>query len=252
MFPSQTTDDVTKLEIREASPTHFLMKVESFSFLGKNGIHKYESGEFRAGEHKWRLIIHPNEDKTGIDSDYLSVFLAISDTTSLPSSWEVNAVFSFFLFNQISCNYLYSLGRTRRFLPMKQDWGISKFMSKKILMDPSNGFLMDNNCVFGAEVFIVEKSAVFESLSPKNVTVPLAQMGEFAPSSIFSFPMKKNVTVPYQRVWEISNFSKLGDVWTSEEFVVGGYKWIVSVYPKGRNICEGLCLAVYIVETLFY
>ncbi|KAL8482877.1 hypothetical protein ACS0TY_025785 [Phlomoides rotata] len=63
MSPSQTTDDVTILEIREASPTHFLMKVESFSMLGKNGIHKYESGEFRAGEHKWRLILYPNEDK---------------------------------------------------------------------------------------------------------------------------------------------------------------------------------------------
>ncbi|KAL8482880.1 hypothetical protein ACS0TY_025787 [Phlomoides rotata] len=230
MSLAQTADvslvpEVAKLETREASPSHFLVKFESFSSFGKNGIHKFETGEFGAGGYKWRLIIYPNEDKTGIDSNYLSMYLAISDTTSLPASLEVNAVFSFFLFNQISCNYLYSLGRTCRFLPMKQVWGISKFMSMKLLMDPSNGFLIDNNCVFGAEVFILEKSAVFECLSPKNVTVP------------------------YKRVsleWEISNFSKLGDVWTSEQFVVGGHKWDVSVYPKGNKSGKGCYLEVYL------
>ncbi|KAL8482862.1 hypothetical protein ACS0TY_025772 [Phlomoides rotata] len=222
----QTADDVTILEIREASPTHFLMKVESFSLLGKNGIHKYESGEFTAGEHKWRLILYPNEDKTGIDSRYISVGLAISDTASQePANWEVNALFSISLLNQITGNYHYS-GRTQRFQAMKSEWGISKFISKEILMDQSNGFLVKGNCVFGAEVFIVERLAVSECLSVKNVTVP------------------------YKHDWKISDFSQLGRCWTSDKFVVVDLNWEVSVFPKGESHEKGRNEAASIFLTL--
>ncbi|KAL8482858.1 hypothetical protein ACS0TY_025770 [Phlomoides rotata] len=76
-------------------------------------------------------------------------------------------------------------------------------------MDPSNGFLVKDNCVFGAEVFIVEKIGVSECLSVKNVTNSC------------------------KRDWKISNFSELGHCWTSDKFVVEGINWEVSVYPKG-------------------
>ncbi|KAL8482872.1 hypothetical protein ACS0TY_025780 [Phlomoides rotata] len=98
---------------------------------------------------------------------------------------------------------------------MKSEWGISKFISKEILMDPSNGFLVKGNCVFGAEVFVVEKLAVSECLSVKNVTVP------------------------YKRDWKISNFSQLGHCWTSDKFVVEGLNWEVCVYPKGQSHEKG-------------
>ncbi|KAL8482869.1 hypothetical protein ACS0TY_025781 [Phlomoides rotata] len=220
----QKADDDAILETRESPPSHFLMRVESFSLLGKNGIHKYESGEFTAGRYKWRLILYPNEKKTGIDSKYVSVYLAISDTASLqPANWMVGAVFSIFLLNQISGNYHYSSARTRRFMAMKLEWGISNFISKKTLMAPSNGFLVDNNCVFGAEVFILKKSPVYECLSVKDVSA-----------------------VPFKRDWKISNFSNLGDVWTSEQFVAGGHNWEVLLYPKGNGHQKGRYLASFL------
>ena len=39
--------------ISEAAPSHFILKIQSFSLLAKNGIEKYESGEFEAGGYKW-------------------------------------------------------------------------------------------------------------------------------------------------------------------------------------------------------
>lgn len=89
---------------------------------------------------------------------------------------------------------------------MKTEWGISKFMSKEMLEDPSHGFLIDNNCVFGAEVFVVEKLAVSECLSLKSVIDP------------------------YKLDWKISNFSKLGHCWTSNKFVAEGLNWFL--FPK--------------------
>ncbi|EYU25540.1 hypothetical protein MIMGU_mgv1a023300mg [Erythranthe guttata] len=142
------------METREVPSAHFLIKIESFSLFDKYKINKYETSEFVAGEYK---------------CDYISVNLAMTDTSSLPTNWEVNVVSNIFLFNQISGHYHYSPGITRRVQTMKFEWGLSKFISKEILSDPSNGYLVNDTCVFGAEVFVIERQAAVECLSLDNV-----------------------------------------------------------------------------------
>ncbi|XP_012851649.1 PREDICTED: ubiquitin carboxyl-terminal hydrolase 12-like [Erythranthe guttata] len=162
-----SSTEITAMETREASPAHLLVKIESFSLLGTCSIDEYETREFVAEDYKWRLIIYFN----GKNCEYVSVSLAMADTSSLPANWEVNVVFNIFLYNQISGNYLSSPGRTRCFLETKSEWGISKFISKKILSDPSNGYLVNDNIVFGAEVFVVKKDAIIECVSLNNINI---------------------------------------------------------------------------------
>ncbi|KAL3642069.1 hypothetical protein CASFOL_012884 [Castilleja foliolosa] len=184
-----------EMETREASPAHFLIKIDSFSLLDKHGIDKIESKQFEVGYDKWRLIIYPNgKDEEG----YVSVYLAIAGTDNLLSNWEVNATFSICLFNHFSGNYSYSLGRARRFHALKQKWGFEKFISIQKLTHPSNGYVVDDKCVFGVEVFVNENEAVTECLSVKSVD-----------------------EVPYKREFRITNFSTLEDKWVSEEFTFG-------------------------------
>ncbi|EYU23199.1 hypothetical protein MIMGU_mgv1a020637mg, partial [Erythranthe guttata] len=195
----------------------------TFSLLESRGIHKYETKEFVAGNHKWRLIIYPDgDDNVGNDKNHISLYLAMVENSSLPANRVVNAVFSIFLFNQNSGNYLCSLGITRRFQTMKSEWGFSKFISKKVMSEPSNGYLVDDKCVFGAEVFVVNTNALTGCLS-----------------------LKKTVT-PYKRDWKIRNFSKLGDVWKSETFKAGGKKWNVLLHPKGCGGAKGNGVAIFL------
>ncbi|EYU41015.1 hypothetical protein MIMGU_mgv1a025326mg [Erythranthe guttata] len=223
MSVTSAADEVTTMETREASPSHFLIKIESFSLLEKCGIEKYETKVFAAGEYKWRLIIYPDGDNTfGKDRDYVSVHLAMADTSSLPANFEVNVVFTIFLFNQISDNYLPSLGITRRFHAMKSEWGFSKFISKEILLDPSNGYLVDDKCVFGAEVFVIKREAVTETLHLKNVDIP------------------------YKHDFKISNFSKLLGVWESEKFSAGDQEWKIILYPKGNGKATGRYVSIFL------
>ncbi|EYU25565.1 hypothetical protein MIMGU_mgv1a025565mg [Erythranthe guttata] len=209
-----TKDEVTTLNTREAPPAHFMIKIESFSVLEKYGIKKYETKEFVAGDYKCnggglnlyrRLILKFN----GKDSDYISVYLAMADTTSLPTNWEVNALLSVFLFNQIPGNYLSSTGRTLCFQATKSEWGISKFISrrqrifarrKKVLSDPSNGYIIDDSCVFGAEVFVVKRELVIERV------------------------LLTNVNTYYNHALEISGLYQLPQRWVCEEFDAGGQK----------------------------
>ncbi|EYU25596.1 hypothetical protein MIMGU_mgv1a020961mg, partial [Erythranthe guttata] len=175
------------METREVPSAHFLIKIESFSLFDKYKINKYETSEFVAGEYKCN----------GKDSDYISVNLAMTDTSSLPTNWEVNVVFNIFLFNHISGHYLYSPDVSKT---MKFEWGLSKLISKEILSDPSNGYLVNDTCVFGAEVFVIERHAAVECLSLDNVDTR------------------------YKHDLKISDFSKLEETWNSAYFIAGGQK----------------------------
>ncbi|XP_049414550.1 uncharacterized protein LOC125877246 [Solanum stenotomum] len=210
------------MEVRDASPAHYLLKIESFSLLSESGIDKFESNEFEAGGHKWRMIVYPdgNTDENG--SGHISVYLAISGTTSLPANWEVNAIFTFFLFNQLRDNYLSVRGKMRRFQSFKCLWGLAKFISHNTFKEASNGYLVNDKCVLGAEIFVVQRQAIGECLS-----------------------MVKS-TDSFKREWKICNFSKLGENWVSEEFTVGGYKWKLSLYPKGNANNKGCDISIFL------
>ena len=55
--------------------------------------------------------IYPNGDKTKGGQDHISMYLEMMDTTSLPAGWEVNAIFNFFVFDQIRDKYVGFQGR---------------------------------------------------------------------------------------------------------------------------------------------
>ncbi|KAL3641574.1 hypothetical protein CASFOL_012389 [Castilleja foliolosa] len=216
-------------ETRVASPANFLVKINSFSLLEKHGIQRLETREFKAGNYMWRLVIYPNGHGTGKDdkaADYVSVYLAITNTSALPSNWEVNATFSICLFNHVSSNYIYSLGRARRFHALKQAWGFKKFISRKALADPSKGCMFEDKCVFGAEVFVNENKAVIECMSVKSVDKE-----------------------PYKREFKITNFSRLKAKWpVSNEFTVGGYKWrLMYIQMETGEGLEAAYLSIYVV-----
>lgn len=80
-------------------------------------------------------------------------------------------------------------------------------MTKEALMDSSMGFLVEDSCVFGAEVYVLKNERVNEHL----------RLVEAA--------------YPYKRDWKISNLSKVEDeIWKSEVFEVEGYNWYVCTY----------------------
>ncbi|XP_070052807.1 MATH domain and coiled-coil domain-containing protein At3g58250-like isoform X3 [Nicotiana tabacum] len=103
-----------------------------------------------------KLIIYPNGDDNIEGNDYISVYLAIANDSSLPGGWEANAVFSFFLFNHLCENYLVIRGQVLRFHKVKSKWGFSKFISHKALKEQSDGYLVDDSIIIGAEVFVVK------------------------------------------------------------------------------------------------
>ena len=78
-----------------------------------------------------------------------------------------------------------------RFHKMKREWDFIELLSHDTLRDASNGFLVDDRCIFGVEIFVINRPGEGESLS----------FVKEAANDIYT--------------WKISNFSALINITTS-------------------------------------
>uniref|UniRef100_A0A6N2LMT6 Protein kinase domain-containing protein n=1 Tax=Salix viminalis TaxID=40686 RepID=A0A6N2LMT6_SALVM len=126
-------------EERHVAPAHYSMKIDSFSLLSEMVDNSYESREFEASGYK-KLILYPNGDKSRNGDGYISLYLVMADTTGFPPGWEINAIFKFFVFDQLQDKYLtIGDGRLKRFSAIKNKWGFPQMLSLSIFNNASNG-----------------------------------------------------------------------------------------------------------------
>ncbi|KAF3963818.1 hypothetical protein CMV_011832 [Castanea mollissima] len=188
----ENPDDISRST--SDSPTmHFTVKIKSFSLLAKYSMERYETGEFESGGYKWKLVIYPNGNKDKNVTEHISLYLAIEAADLRPPGWEVHAIFRFFLYDQIRDNYL-------------------------TIEDASNGYLVDDTCVFGAEVFVSKQRSM-----DKGECLEL---------------IKESITNKF--AFRIENYSRLtADDYDSNSFNVGNYKWKIWLSPNGKGIGMG-------------
>ncbi|KAL6952174.1 CSN-associated deubiquitinating enzyme Ubp12 [Sarracenia purpurea var. burkii] len=72
----------------------FTWKIKNFSKLGTKKLY---SEVLCVGEYKWRVLIYPK----GNNADYLSLYLDVADSKTLPYEWSRDAHFNLALINQI-------------------------------------------------------------------------------------------------------------------------------------------------------
>ncbi|KAG5239434.1 MATH domain and coiled-coil domain-containing protein [Salix suchowensis] len=216
--------------VSEASPMHYMVKIELFSLLAKNAVETFESGIFEAGGYKWKLVLYPNGNKSRNVKDYISLYLAMVDTSSLPPGWEVNVIFRLFLLDQITDSYLViQAGKERSFHGLKLECGFDHFIQLSTFNDARHGFLLGDTCVLGAEVYVSGERS----------------RGEGEVLSMAKEPPTHKYT------WNIVNFSKLDEKPTeSPLFRTGDHQWKILLYPKGKDLGMGTYLSLYLVLDL--
>ncbi|KAI7982511.1 Ubiquitin carboxyl-terminal hydrolase 12 [Camellia lanceoleosa] len=131
-------------EGRDIPPSHYSFKIQSFSSLSKASIEKYSSDKFEAGDYKWKLSIYPNGNKDRDGQGNVSVSLTL-----------VKAIVNFFVFDQVGDKY-YTLS-VRRFHAIQTELGVANFIDVEVFSDSSNGYFVDDTCVFGIDIFILKQ-----------------------------------------------------------------------------------------------
>ncbi|XP_059654599.1 uncharacterized protein LOC132301358 [Cornus florida] len=211
--------------LRDVQPAHYLFKIESFSILLESGIEKHVSNAFEAAGYKWKLSFYPNGNKKKNVKDHISMYLVITDTDKLPCGWEVNANFKFFVFDHILDKYLTieDVVQVRRFHKMKTAWGLDQFLSPDTLKNTSNGYLVDDCGVFGAEVFAIKHAGKGECLSIKK-------------------ELYNNIYT-----WRVAKFSSIAKEYLyPDEFKINEWKWKILLYTKGDKKSDGRSLSLYL------
>ncbi|XP_022773693.1 BTB/POZ and MATH domain-containing protein 3-like [Durio zibethinus] len=211
---------------RDLRPAHYLFNIESFSLLVNTGLEKYESHAFEVGGYNWRLSLYPNGNKKSNGFGFISLYLQIEGTENLPRAWEVYANFRFFVLDQIRDKYLTieeDDGPIKRFYNMKTEWGNAQLLSLDHFKDASNGYLVDDCCTFGVEIFVIKQTGKLERLS----------MTKDPPNNKITFTLQ--------------NYSKsYSDSYTSDIQTIGDSKWRLLVYPRGNRAQKDIALSVFL------
>ncbi|KAL5794955.1 hypothetical protein ACOSP7_003549 [Xanthoceras sorbifolium] len=217
------SEDILREE-RDFQPAHFILKIESYSSL-LDEEERYETGVFDVGGYKWKLILYPHGNKTC--KDHISLYLLIDESNCFPNDkWTVCVNFKLFVLNQKTMKYLtiQDAKRTVRYfdkLRIEQGWG--QFISLDEFNDPCNGYLVNDCCVFGAEILVFQP--------PSGIEETITMVKEL-----------DNRTY----TWSIKNFSNLENDLYSDEFTVGGRKWKLELCPKGYKTGKGKSLSLFL------
>ncbi|KAL1188204.1 Ubiquitin C-terminal hydrolase 12 [Cardamine amara subsp. amara] len=200
--------------------------MESFNTLLKSTYaERYESRPFAVGGYNWTLVVYPNGNKKDSGSGYLSLYVAIDNSTLVSAQQEVYADLRFYIFNKNERKY-FTIQDTDvwKFNVFKTMWGFSQVLPVDTFKDPKNGYLYDgDHCEFGVDVTIPSLFKKFEL---------------FSVTDHFSNP---------RFTWTLRGFSTLlKDSYLSDEFSIGGRSWNVRVYPNGDATREGKALSMFL------
>ncbi|KAL3812224.1 hypothetical protein ACJIZ3_013492 [Penstemon smallii] len=212
----------------DTPPSHYIVTIKLFSQITKNNIDKYTSSDFQAGGYKWKLVLHPDGNKSKGITDHISMYLVIAEGNSLPPGWEIRAVFRLFLLDQNRDIYLTlqdTAEKGRRFHGMKLESGFDKFIPQVAFKDSANGYLVNDTCIFGAEVYVCQEKHIGK--------------GE-------SLAMIKDA-ISYKNTWRIENFSSLTEECVdSKPFNAADHKWKIQLYSMGKGSGTGSYISMYL------
>nr|GMC47776.1 MATH domain and coiled-coil domain-containing protein At3g58250-like [Ipomoea batatas] len=165
------------------------------------------------------FLVYPNGDVKTNSIGHISMSVCIEDAAALPKDWAKYADLKFFIYDQVRQKYsVFQVGGASSlhdFHSLKTEGGITKLVSRAVFDDAANGYLVNDKCVFGVEVFLLDSKFAEERL---NMCVEV----------------DKTFT------WTISNYSKLGsEVHNSYEFPAASFKWQICLYPLGNVNSSG-------------
>ncbi|XP_057506095.1 ubiquitin C-terminal hydrolase 12-like isoform X2 [Actinidia eriantha] len=143
----ETASTVENQPVDEPQTSRFTWTIENFSRLNTK---KHYSEVFVVGGFKWRVLIFPK----GNNCDYLSMYLDVADSATLPYGWTRYAQFSLAVVNQFHGKLTMRKETQHQFNARESDWGFTSFMPLSELYDPSRGYVVNDTCFVEAEVAV--------------------------------------------------------------------------------------------------
>ncbi|KAL0856229.1 hypothetical protein Bca101_061382 [Brassica carinata] len=204
--------------LRNKRPSSKIVTIGSFSVI-RERFEPYESSVFEASGYKWRLILYVTGNKNDGGNNHVSLYVRIEETESLPTGWEVDVDLKLFVYNARQRQYLtvtvqlilwVADDTVKRYNQGNREWGYAELIPLSTFHNPSQGYIVQDTCSFGAEIFIVKPVEQQERVT--FVSNP--------PNNVFT--------------WRLLRFSTLQNkFYNSPSFLVGDRYWRLETNPRG-------------------
>ncbi|XP_030457819.2 MATH domain and coiled-coil domain-containing protein At3g58410-like [Syzygium oleosum] len=147
---------MAKLAMGEQNPTSwkYTWKITNFTSLTQ----------------KKRILIFPK----GNNTEHLSIYLDVADSTRLPYGWSRNAHFKLILVNQNDYGNSCIKETEHIFTSRESDWGFTSFIPLCQVHDSCCGYLVNNTLMVVAEILAPQPSAEITQLAEPPANVPRA------------------------------------------------------------------------------
>ncbi|XP_019097970.1 PREDICTED: MATH domain and coiled-coil domain-containing protein At1g31390-like [Camelina sativa] len=145
--------------------------IKNFSSLQSDNI---SSDNFVVGDSKWRLLAYPKGDRSSNKNLYLSVYLIVADSETLPYGWKRHIKFRLTVVNQTSEKLSQQNVTQHWFEEKAKSWGFFEMLPLAKLVNQNDGFLMNGEVKIVAEVGVLEvfgKSDVLEETLLVNESI---------------------------------------------------------------------------------
>ncbi|GAB4838804.1 hypothetical protein Ancab_028346 [Ancistrocladus abbreviatus] len=225
MFDNSSTI-IRSFRSGEQPPAHYQLDVDSFSLVASSlstDSSFFESTEFFVGGYRWVIQIYPNGNEKDNGHGHISVYLKLCD--KLKSGYFINVIFRALFYHWEKNEYLIIQDlREQRFDAKNAICGLSRALPQTVFYDKCSGFLIEDRCTFGAEVFIIN-----------------ATMATSARVSCLGYYHHGKYTCRFE------NFSELSEDIYSPEFTIEDRTWKLNVHPGGHGAQKDKCLSLYLV-----
>ena len=134
---------------------------------------------------------------------YIYIFFSINFPLAIVADQvRYAAYFNFHVFMHADAK-----GAEKYFDKLRTEHGFAELLSLDKFYDPNHGYLVNDCCVFGVEVLVIQPS----TSSKETITM------------VKEFDVRKHT-------WSIKDFSKINEISRfSDEFTVGGRKWFTYI-----------------------
>ncbi|KAK2970289.1 hypothetical protein RJ640_021192 [Escallonia rubra] len=110
----------------------------------------------------------------------------------------------------------------RNFYGMNREFVFDQLIIVEALMDDTKGYIVNDSCIFGVEIavprFAIRGESLLLTKDPAN--------------NIFT--------------WRIPSLSEAGKENFSDEFMIGGHNWMLSMYPRGDQKAKKNYLSLFL------
>ncbi|PKI42930.1 hypothetical protein CRG98_036728 [Punica granatum] len=156
------------MEAQNRPSERFTWKISNFSKLTSR---KYHSEVFTvAGFKWWPILIFPK----GNNADFISIYLDVPDSASLPIGWSRIVDFSLTVINQNCRDSSITKRTSHKFTRLEANWGFTSFMLLFELHDQTRGFRTQDTVVVEANVIVHSAVGVPPIVVPDAVPPPSA------------------------------------------------------------------------------